>query len=86
MKAEFPGRPRRRRPEAEPPSACARLDAAVDVPWVLLSSSATFEQFRGQVRIAAAAGACGFMAGRAIWGDAVGRYDADRRRGSARPP
>ena len=32
-----------------------------------------------QVRIAAAAGACGFMAGRAIWGDGVGRHDAATR-------
>jgi tagatose-1,6-bisphosphate aldolase len=51
---------------------------------VLLSASATYEQFRTQVAIAARAGACGFMAGRAIWGDAVGRYDEARRAEGAR--
>jgi tagatose 1,6-diphosphate aldolase len=46
---------------------------------VLLSASATFVQFEAQLRIAAAAGACGFMAGRAIWGDGVGRHDPETR-------
>jgi tagatose-1,6-bisphosphate aldolase len=51
---------------------------------VLLSASATYEQFRDQLAIAARAGACGFMAGRAIWGDGVGRFDAERRAHGAR--
>lgn len=79
LKVEFPGSVGSDTDEAAAAEACARLDAAVGGPWVLLSSSATFEQFESQVRIAAAAGACGFMAGRAIWGDAVGRFDAQRR-------
>jgi tagatose-1,6-bisphosphate aldolase len=62
----------------------AALDDSLEVPWVLLSSSATYDQFREQLQIAASAGACGFMAGRAIWGDAVGRFDADRRKEGAR--
>ncbi|MFY0409473.1 tagatose 1,6-diphosphate aldolase [Solicola sp. PLA-1-18] len=84
MKVEFPGYVGDDAAEAAAAEACARLDASIDVPWVLLSSSATFEQFRTQLRIAAGAGACGFMAGRAIWGDAVGRYDAERRAAGAR--
>ena len=84
MKVEFPGRVGDPEQEAAAADACARLDASIDVPWVLLSSSATFEQFEVQLRIAAGAGACGFMAGRAIWGDAVGRYDAERRAAGAR--
>ena len=84
MKVEFPGRVGDATLEAEAADACARLDASLDVPWVLLSSSATFEEFRVQVRIAAAAGACGFMAGRAIWGDAVGRHDPVQRAAGAR--
>ena len=59
--------------------ACADLDAAVDGPWVLLSAGVTFEGFRTQVDVAADHGCSGFMAGRAIWGDAVGRMDAARR-------
>jgi len=78
MKVEFPGDVGEG--EAAAAERCAELDAAIDVPWVLLSSSATFAQFRRQVEIASSAGASGFMAGRAIWGDAVGRYDAERRR------
>jgi len=70
--------------QAVPADDCRRLDDAIDVPWVLLSASATYEQFRAQVALAARAGACGFMAGRAIWGDAVGRYDEARRAEGAR--
>lgn len=79
MKVEFPGYVGSPVDEAEAAEACARLDAAIAVPWVLLSASATFDQFAVQLRIAAQAGACGFMAGRAIWGDGVGRHDAETR-------
>ncbi len=80
MKVEFPGDVGDPETEAAAADRCAELDAGIDVPWVLLSSSATFPQFRRQVEIASSAGASGFMAGRAIWGDAVGRFDAERRR------
>jgi tagatose-1,6-bisphosphate aldolase len=60
-------------------AACADLDAAVDGPWVLLSAGVTFEGFRTQMDVAADHGCSGFMAGRAIWGDAVGRLSAARR-------
>ncbi|WP_375000784.1 tagatose 1,6-diphosphate aldolase [Aeromicrobium sp. CTD01-1L150] len=84
MKVEFPGRVGSVAEEQAAAERCARLDAGLDVPWVLLSASATFEQFRTQVGIAASAGACGFMAGRAIWGDAVGRVPAEQRAAGAR--
>lgn len=84
MKVEFPGYVGTDADEAAAAEASARLDASLEVPWVLLSSSATFDQFATQVRIAASAGACGFMAGRAIWGDGVGRYDAETRARGAR--
>src|SRR3990170_2105429 len=79
MKVEFPGSVGSPESEEAARAACVALDAGIDVPWVLLSASATFEQFARQVRIAAGAGACGFMAGRAIWGDGVGRHDATTR-------
>ena len=63
--------------------ACADLDEAVDGPWVLLSAGVTFEGFRTQVDVAADHGCSGFMAGRAIWGDAVGRLDAEQRNAGA---
>jgi tagatose-1,6-bisphosphate aldolase len=84
MKMEFPGYLDTDEDRARAAEACRRLDDAIDVPWVLLSASATFEQFRTQVAIAAGAGACGFMAGRAIWGDGVGRHDRARREEGAR--
>lgn len=79
MKVEFPGYVDTPEDQVEAADACRRLDEAIDVPWVLLSANATYEQFRTQVAIAARAGACGFMAGRAIWGDGVGRFDQARR-------
>ena len=84
MKVEFPGHVDSDEERAAAAERCAALDAVVDVPWVLLSANATYEQFREQVTIATAAGACGFMAGRAIWGDGVGRHDAERRARGAR--
>jgi tagatose-1,6-bisphosphate aldolase len=84
MKVEFPGYITDPAAEEAAASACAELDKSLSVPWVLLSASATYEQFRRQLEIAAEAGACGFMAGRAIWGDAVGRYDAAQRAEGAR--
>ncbi|MDQ2849008.1 MAG: tagatose 1,6-diphosphate aldolase [Actinomycetota bacterium] len=63
--------------------ACAELDCALDVPWVLLSASVGFDAFADQMQIAAAAGASGFMAGRALWGDGVGRLPAEQRRRGA---
>ena len=63
--------------------ACADLDDAVDGPWVLLSAGVTFEGFRTQVDVAADHGCSGFMAGRAIWGDAVGRLAPEQRAAGA---
>lgn len=64
-------------------AACAELDAALDGPWVLLSAGVTFEGFRTQLDVAAEHGCSGFMAGRAIWGDAVGRMDTGSRAAAA---
>jgi tagatose-1,6-bisphosphate aldolase len=50
---------------------------------VLLSAGVTFEGFRTQIDVAADHGCSGFMAGRAIWGDAVGRMDAEQRSAGA---
>lgn len=63
--------------------ACADLDDAIDGPWVLLSAGVTFEGFRTQIDVAADHGCSGFMAGRAIWGDAVGRMGAQERAAGA---
>jgi tagatose-1,6-bisphosphate aldolase len=50
------------------------------VPWALLSSGVTYEQFVERVLVALDAGATGYIAGRAFWGEAVELTGADRRR------
>jgi tagatose 1,6-diphosphate aldolase/sulfofructosephosphate aldolase len=51
---------------------CRRVTEALgSVPWTLLSAGVAFEQFGERVRIALDNGASGFIAGRAIWGEAV---------------
>ncbi len=52
-------------------AACRRLDEATDRPWAVLSWGAPFDTFIGQVEVACANGCSGFMAGRAIWAEAV---------------
>ena len=49
------------------------------VPWTLLSAGVEFEAFVDQVGNAMDAGASGFIAGRAIWGEAVGLDRSARR-------
>jgi tagatose-1,6-bisphosphate aldolase len=54
-------------------------DALGNVPWALLSAGVGYEQFVERTRIALDNGASGFIAGRAIWGDAVGLDGPERR-------
>jgi sulfofructosephosphate aldolase len=41
-------------------------------PWVVLSSGVSIEDFPGAVEAACRGGASGFLAGRAVWRDAIG--------------
>jgi tagatose-1,6-bisphosphate aldolase len=84
MKVEFPGSVDTADARAAAGDACAELDDGISVPWVLLSAGVGFDDFSTQVEIASAAGASGFMAGRAIWGDGVGRHDESTRRAGAK--
>jgi tagatose 1,6-diphosphate aldolase len=52
-------------------AACAAVSEASSVPWVLLSAGVDFETFAEQTQIACQAGASGYLAGRAIWKEAV---------------
>lgn len=47
------------------------------IPWVMLSAGVTGEQFLRVMRYAHAAGAHGFLAGRAIWWDVLQRHFPD---------
>jgi tagatose-1,6-bisphosphate aldolase len=68
LKAQFPGTP----------ATCRRVtEAAWPLPWTLLGGSDVQPAvFAEQLRVACAAGACGFIAGRPIWGGALDRSPA----------
>jgi tagatose 1,6-diphosphate aldolase/sulfofructosephosphate aldolase len=51
-----------------------------NVPWALLSAGVAYEQFVDRVLTALDAGASGYIAGRAFWGEAVNLRAEDRRR------
>lgn len=53
---------------------CRVLDQTAEVPWVILSAGVDIEEFIENTKLAVEAGASGFLAGRAIWKDAVARY------------
>jgi len=53
---------------------CRQFDAATPLPWAILSFGVPLEEFVAQLQFAAAAGACGFLAGRSIWKTALGLW------------
>ena len=71
MKVEFPVDVRYESDQGIWAEACAELDEASQIPWTLLSAGESFETFKQQLRIACKAGCSGFVAGRAIWQEAV---------------
>ena len=58
--------------------ACAELDAATALPWVLLSGGVDDATFEAQVAIACAAGASGVLVGRSVWAPAATLAPAER--------
>jgi tagatose-1,6-bisphosphate aldolase len=58
--------------------ACAELNAATPVPWVLLSGGVDDATFERQVAAACAAGASGVLVGRSVWAPAATMPPADR--------
>jgi tagatose 1,6-diphosphate aldolase len=67
LKAEFPADIKFEQDEGKLLKLCQELNQASRLPWVLLSAGVDFDSFRKQVEIACKAGACGFLAGRALW-------------------
>jgi tagatose-1,6-bisphosphate aldolase len=82
LKVQFPGSVGSAAERASAADAAAALDSGLPagrsgaVPWVLLSEGAGFDDFAVQMEIVAKAGASGYIAGRAVWGDAVGQRAA----------
>jgi tagatose 1,6-diphosphate aldolase len=58
--------------------ACAELDEASPVPWVLLSGGVDDATFEGQVAAASRAGASGVLVGRSVWAPAAALPPAER--------
>jgi tagatose-1,6-bisphosphate aldolase len=78
LKLEFPVDVAFDPDEASWQAACKAVSAASAVPWVLLSAGVDFDTFERQTYIACDAGASGFLAGRAIWKEAVAMRPGDR--------
>jgi sulfofructosephosphate aldolase len=69
LKLEYPGSE----------AGCRRVTDAIDVPWAVLSAGVDHEAFCYQLRNSMAGGADGFIAGRSLWKEAVGRPAAEQR-------
>jgi sulfofructosephosphate aldolase len=52
--------------------ACRSMTELLPCPWVVLSSGVAIEDFPTAVEAACRGGASGFLAGRAVWRDAIG--------------
>jgi tagatose-1,6-bisphosphate aldolase len=59
--------------------ACAELDAASTLPWVLLSGGVDDATFEAQVEVACTAGASGVLVGRSVWAPAAALPREGRR-------
>lgn len=70
LKAEFPYDPSIADPSRWG-EACAELDAASALPWVLLSGGVGDATFEEQVATACEAGASGVLVGRSVWAEAA---------------
>jgi sulfofructosephosphate aldolase len=64
--------------EAEMRERCVAIDAAVDSPWVILSSGVAEADFPRSIEVAGEAGASGFLAGRAVWASCLGADDVNQ--------
>ena len=78
LKLQFPVMPDCGLDRADWAEACAEIDRLSPVPWVILSEGSDFGLFVDQVRVACAAGASGFLGGRAIWRE-MATGEGDRR-------
>ena len=79
LKAEFPANLKYETDKAKLLGLCQQLDEASRMPWVILSAGVDYEALREQVEIACQAGASGFLAGRAIWQEAIQLGDKRER-------
>lgn len=61
--------------------SCKKITSMVGkTPWILLTRGESFDVFRAQLKDAAAAGAVGFLAGRALWQEIADYTDEKSRK------
>lgn len=80
LKLEFPVDAEVDQDEAHWRQTCEAISQVSVVPWVLLSAGVDFEMFERQTQVACQSGASGFLAGRAIWKEAVTMPDSERQK------
>ena len=78
LKLPFPVDPTHEPDRSAWAEACAEITERCHMPWTLLSGGGDYESYRDQVAAAVAAGCSGFMAGRALWGEAALAPPSDR--------
>lgn len=59
-------------------AACAEVNEASAVPWVLLSGGVDGSTFEAQAKVACEAGASGVLVGRSVWAEAASLRDGAR--------
>ena len=78
LKLPFPVDPSHEPDRSVWASACAEITERCHMPWTLLSGGGDYGSYRDQVKVAVSAGCSGFMAGRALWGEAALAPPAER--------
>ena len=77
LKSEFPSDPAVDDPDVWA-EACAELDDASRLPWVLLSAGVDDVTFERQAAVACRAGASGVLVGRSVWAPAAAMAPEER--------
>ena len=80
LKAEFPADIDFVADDLQLAHFCEELNTASNKPWVILSAGTSFEPFIKEVEMACRSGASGFLAGRAVWQEAVWMTESSARR------
>ena len=71
LKLPFPVDPSQEPDRSVWAGACAEITERCHMPWTLLSGGGSYQSYRDQVEAAVSQGCSGFMAGRALWGEAA---------------
>ena len=79
LKAEFPADLNYNTNELKLVQFCEELNDASQKPWVILSAGVGFKPFLKEVELACRCGASGFLAGRAVWQEAITITDSEAR-------